>query len=57
VRVHDARAFALGVQWHPEWRVAEIEHHRLLFAAFGAACVARAAGRAEADDRRREVAA
>lgn len=42
VRVIDAPAFALGVQWHPEWRVLENPVSRRLFAAFGAACRARA---------------
>lgn len=45
VRVKDARAFALGVQWHPEWQVRETPHHLALFAAFGDACRARAAAR------------
>ncbi len=37
VRVRDARAFALGVQWHPEyWAETDGPSHRL-FAAFGAA--------------------
>lgn len=30
--------FAVGVQWHPEWRAGEIENSRKLFAAFGDAC-------------------
>ena len=33
-----AKGFVLAVQWHPEWRAAEIEPHRRLFAAFGEAC-------------------
>lgn len=37
--------FALGVQWHPEWRVPENPWSRRLFAAFGEAAVARAAAR------------
>jgi putative glutamine amidotransferase len=32
-----ARGFLLGVQWHPEWRWAENEISRAIFAAFGAA--------------------
>ena len=40
-----APAFVLAVQWHPEWRAAEIEQHRRLFAAFGEACRARLASR------------
>ncbi len=46
VSVHGASAFALGIQWHPEWRVLENAHSRRLFAAFGEACRARAGGRA-----------
>ncbi len=45
VRVVDAPAFALGVQWHPEWRVLENPISRRLFAAFGAACRARESSR------------
>lgn len=41
VSVADAPAFALAVQWHPEWRVLENPTSRRLFAAFGAACRAR----------------
>jgi putative glutamine amidotransferase len=41
VRVMDVPAFALAVQWHPEWRVLENPQSRRLFAAFGAACRAR----------------
>jgi putative glutamine amidotransferase len=37
VRVTDARAFALGVQWHPEWRFWENDFSERLFAAFGEA--------------------
>ncbi len=33
-----AKGFVLAVQWHPEWRAADIEPHRRLFAAFGEAC-------------------
>lgn len=46
VTVKDARGFAVGVQWHPEWRFWEDAVSRALFAAFGEACRARAAGRA-----------
>lgn len=46
VSVPSAKGFALAVQWHPEWRVAEIAQHRLLFAAFGAACRQRLEARA-----------
>ncbi|MGU7775040.1 gamma-glutamyl-gamma-aminobutyrate hydrolase family protein [Burkholderia sp. MR1-5-21] len=41
ISVRGARAFALGVQWHPEWRYAEQPLSRDIFAAFGAACRAR----------------
>ena len=47
VRVVDAPGFALGVQWHPEWRVLENPVSRRLFAAFGAACRARQRARHE----------
>jgi putative glutamine amidotransferase len=42
VRVADATAFAIGVQWHPEWRHATAEGSAQLFTAFGDACRARA---------------
>ncbi len=45
VRVAGAPGFVLGVQWHPEWRVLENSISRRLFAAFGAACRARADAR------------
>lgn len=45
VTVRDARGFAVGVQWHPEWRFWENAVSRALFAAFGDACRARAARR------------
>ena len=45
VSVRDARGFALGVQWHPEWRVLDNPVSRRLFAAFGAACRQRARAR------------
>ncbi len=45
VRVRDAVAFALGVQWHPEWRVLDNPWSRRLYAAFGAAARERAAAR------------
>jgi putative glutamine amidotransferase len=45
-RVRDARNFALGVQWHPEWKVMANAVSRALFAAFGAASAAHAAGQA-----------
>jgi putative glutamine amidotransferase len=42
VRVAKAGAFALGVQWHPEWKVAASPFYRAIFEAFGAACRSRA---------------
>jgi len=36
-----APGFVLGVQWHPEWRFAEIPANLALFEAFGEACRAR----------------
>jgi len=44
-RVTGATSFALGLQWHPEWRFAENPFSRALFAAFGAACGQRASDR------------
>ena len=37
LRVRDAKAFALGVQWHPEWRFWENDFSTALFAEFGRA--------------------
>jgi putative glutamine amidotransferase len=37
VRVKGAQSFAIGVQWHPEWRFAEDAFSRVLFSAFTAA--------------------
>jgi putative glutamine amidotransferase len=37
VRLED-KAFVIGIQWHPEYRVMENAFGRSLFAAFGAAC-------------------
>ena len=37
VSMPDAPAFLLGVQWHPEWRWADDELSRAIFAAFGKA--------------------
>jgi len=36
--VKEARAFALGVQWHPEWKHADDALSTAIFQAFGAAC-------------------
>ena len=44
VRVKDARSFAIGVQWHPEWQVLANDFSRALFAEFGSAARARASG-------------
>lgn len=46
VRVKDARSFAFGVQWHPEYKVLENPVSLALFRAFGAAARARADARA-----------
>jgi putative glutamine amidotransferase len=43
--VDDVPGFALGVQWHPEWRVTENEFSLAMFRAFGAACCEYAAQR------------
>lgn len=45
VRVTGAPAFALAVQWHPEWRVRDNPASLALFRAFGDAVRAYAAGR------------
>ena len=36
-RVKDAPGFAVGVQWHPEWKMLDNQFSLALFAAFGAA--------------------
>ena len=36
--VADAPAFALGIQWHPEWQVHASEESTAIFRAFGEAC-------------------
>jgi putative glutamine amidotransferase len=41
-RVADAPAFALALQWHPEWKFAQDPFSSALFAAFGAASRQRA---------------
>ncbi|MEX3937071.1 gamma-glutamyl-gamma-aminobutyrate hydrolase family protein [Paraburkholderia phymatum] len=38
ISVANARAFALGVQWHPEWKHASDALSTAIFRAFGAAC-------------------
>ncbi len=45
VRVADARTFALGVQWHPEFKPLASRTSTLLFRAFGEACRERALAR------------
>ena len=40
-RVERAPAFALALQWHPEWQATGNEFSRALFAEFGAACRSR----------------
>jgi putative glutamine amidotransferase len=42
--VDGAPAFALAVQWHPEWKVTEDPFSLAMFKAFGDACRERAAG-------------
>jgi putative glutamine amidotransferase len=36
--VEGSRAFALGVQWHPEWKVMNNPAYLAIFKAFGQAC-------------------
>ena len=43
--VEGARAFALGVQWHPEWQVQTNPNYLAIFQAFGNACSKRAGQR------------
>ncbi|SIT38399.1 gamma-Glu-GABA hydrolase [Paraburkholderia ribeironis] len=45
VSVTGARAFALGVQWHPEWKHADDALSRAIFRAFGDACRVRMRGK------------
>jgi putative glutamine amidotransferase len=40
--VEGSQAFALGVQWHPEWQVMDNPDYRAIFRAFGEACRKRA---------------
>ncbi|WP_434359223.1 gamma-glutamyl-gamma-aminobutyrate hydrolase family protein [Parasalinivibrio latis] len=40
--VADSRGFALGVQWHPEWKVTESPFYSAIFKLFGDACRQRA---------------
>ena len=41
ISVDSASAFALGVQWHPEWQVMQNPAYLAIFKAFGEACKAR----------------
>jgi putative glutamine amidotransferase len=41
ISVDNAKAFAIGVQWHPEWKVMDNPQYLAIFKAFGAACKAR----------------
>lgn len=38
LHVDGAKTFALGVQWHPEWKVMENPQYLAIFRAFGEAC-------------------
>lgn len=49
IRVADAKTFALGVQWHPEWLVLENPAYLSIFSAFGDACRMRQLERAAPD--------
>jgi putative glutamine amidotransferase len=40
--VKNAKNFALGVQWHPEWKVMEIPFYKAILEAFGKTCFNRA---------------
>lgn len=51
IRPAEARAFALGVQWHPEWKHADDPLSSAIFRAFGAACRERRTRRINRDDR------
>ena len=44
ISVSNAGAFALGVQWHPEWQVLQTPSYLAIFKAFGDACRARMQG-------------
>jgi len=43
--VDGAESFALGVQWHPEWKVVDNPFYLAIFRAFGEACLQRASHR------------
>lgn len=46
--VEGSKAFALGIQWHPEWQVMRNPDYLAIFQAFGNACRKRAGRRATA---------
>jgi putative glutamine amidotransferase len=54
VSVRDARNFALGVQWHPEYRALDNPFSATLFTAFGASARERAEARATGRPPRQE---
>ncbi|RFQ09511.1 gamma-glutamyl-gamma-aminobutyrate hydrolase family protein, partial [Pseudomonas sp. ATCC 13867] len=41
----EGAAFAVGVQWHPEWQVETNPNYLAIFQAFGKACGKRAGNR------------
>ena len=41
ISVDNVSSFAIGVQWHPEWKVMENKQYLAIFRAFGDACRAR----------------
>jgi putative glutamine amidotransferase len=43
ISVEHSKAFAVGVQWHPEWQVLSNPPYLSIFQAFGDACRQRAA--------------
>jgi putative glutamine amidotransferase len=43
--VDDAGAFALAVQWHPEWKASSNEFSSAIFRSFGDACRERSGNR------------
>lgn len=57
VRVEGSAAFAIGIQWHPEWKVTENAFSMRLFESFGAACQARRDSRIATTDGRGSLAA
>jgi len=51
VSVSGASAFALAVQWHPEWNASDNKLSNAIFKAFGDACRDRAAQRQQSAPR------